>query len=114
MVGIISNSAALFAQKNLESASVQSESSIARLSSGNAIIRASDDVSGLAIGTTLATTVSTLRTVLTSTSQAGSLLSIADGGLQNVSDILARQKALATQDNTGTLSDNERDRKSVV
>lgn len=108
MVGIISNSAALFAQRNLETASVQSELSIARLSSGNAIIRASDDVSGLAIGTTLATTLSTLKSVLTSTSQAGSLLSIADGGLQNISDILARQKSLATQANTGTLSDNER------
>ncbi len=108
MVGIISNSAALFAQQNLNSANVQSESSIAKLSSGKAIIKASDDVSGLAIGTTLSTTVSTLRTVLTSASQASSLLSIADGGLQNITDILSRQKSLAVQANTGTVSDNER------
>lgn len=108
MVGIISNSAALFAQRNLEVASTQSELSIARLSSGNRIIRASDDVSGLAIGTVLGTTVSTLRTVLTSTSQAGSLLAIADGGLKNIGEILQRQKSLAVQANTGTLSDNER------
>ena len=108
MVGIISNSAALFAQRNLDAAATQGELSIARLSSGQAIIRASDDVSGLAIGTVLATTVSTLKTVLTSTSQAGSLLSIADAGLQGISDILQRQKSLATQANTGTLGDNER------
>jgi len=108
MVGIISNTAALFAQRNLESASTQSQSSIARLSSGNSIVKASDDVAGLAIGTTLATTVSSLRTVLSSTAQAGSLLSIADGGLQNISDILQRQKSLAVQANTGSLSNNER------
>ena len=108
MVGIISNSAALFAQRNLDVASSQSELSIARLSSGQSIIRASDDVSGLAIGTVLSTTVSTLKTVLTSTSQANSLLSIADGGLKNVSDILQRQKSLAVSSLSGSLSDNER------
>ncbi len=108
MVGIISNNAALFAQRNLAAASAESESSIARLSSGRAIIKASDDVSGLAIGTVLQTTVSTLRTILGSTSQASSLLSIADGGLKNVGDILQRQKSLAVQSNTGSLSDNER------
>lgn len=108
MVGIISNSAALFAQRNLDVASSQSESSIAKLSSGKRIISASDDVSGLAIGTVLQTTVSTLRTVLGSTSQAQSLLNIADGGLQNIGDILQRQKSLAVQANTGSLSDNER------
>lgn len=108
MVGIVSNTAALFAQRNLEAANSAQESSIARLSSGNAIVRASDDVAGLAVGTTLATTVSTLQTVLTSTAQASSLLSIADGGLQNIGDILQRQASLATQANSGSLSDNER------
>ncbi len=108
MVGIVSNNAALFAQRNLDTAATQSESSIARLSSGNAIVRASDDVSGLAVGTVLRTNVSTLRTVLDSTAQASSLLGIADGGLQNIGEILQRQKALAVQANSGSLSANER------
>jgi len=108
MVGIVSNSAALFAQRNLNIASASSEASIARLSSGNRIISASDDVAGLAIGTVLKTNVSTLRTVLTSTSQALSMLSIADGGLSNIGDILQRQKSLAVSANTGALSNNER------
>jgi len=108
MVGIISNSAALFAQTNLERAALESQSSIARLSSGQSIIRASDDVAGLAIGTVLGTNVTTLRTALTSTSQASSLLQLADGGAKNIADILQRQKALAVQANSGTLSNNER------
>lgn len=108
MVGIVTNSAALFAQRNLDVAAGQSELSIGRLSSGQAIIRAADDVSGLAIGTTIGTTISTLRAVLTSTSQANSLLAVADGGLQNINDILQRQKSLAVSANSGTVSDNER------
>lgn len=108
MVGIVSNSAALFAQRNLNAAAESSESSIAKLSSGSAIVSASDDVAGLAVGTVLRTQVSTLRTILSATSQAGSLLGIADAGLKNIGDILQRQKSLAVQSNTGSLSDNER------
>jgi flagellin len=108
MVGIISNNAALFAQRNLATASADSSSSIAKLSSGERIISASDDVAGLAVGTSLQTTVSTLRTVLGTTNQASSLLQIADGGLSNITDILSRQKALAVSANSGSLSDTER------
>lgn len=108
MVGIVSNSAALFAQRNLAVAASSSESSISRLSSGNAIVSAADDVAGLAIGTVLRTTVSTLKTILNSAAQATSLLGIADAGLQNIGEILQRQKSLAVQANTGSLSDNER------
>ncbi len=108
MVGIVSNNAALSAQRNLKVSADQSSASIARLSSGNKIIRASDDVAGLAVGTVLRTNVSTLRTALTSTSQASSLLQIADGGLQNIGEILQRQKALAVSANSGSLSNNER------
>ncbi len=108
MVGIISNSAALIAQSNLNRASIASEASIARLSSGNAIVSAADDVSGLAIGTVLQSDVNALKTVFKSTAQAKALLQLADGGLQNIGDILQRQKALAVQANSGTLSNNER------
>jgi len=108
MVSINSNSAALFAQRNLEVSSSMSEASIGRLSSGNRIISAKDDVASLAVGKVLSATVETLRTAQTSTSQAQSMLQIADGGLKNIGDILQRQKSLAVQANTGSLSDNER------
>lgn len=108
MVSINSNSAALFAQRNLNLSSTESQNSIARLSSGQSIIAAKDDVAGLSVGTILSTAISTLKTAQTSTSQAQSMLAIADGGLKNIGDILQRQKALAVQANTGSLSDNER------
>lgn len=105
---INTNISAYFAQNNLRSASSDSSSSIARLSSGNRIIRAADDVAALSVGTILRTNVSTLRTALSNTNQANSLLQVADGGLQNVGEILQRQKALSVQATSGTLSAAER------
>lgn len=108
MVSINTNIASLVAQQNLSRADSMSQTSIARLSSGNRIISASDDAAGLAVGTGLRTDVSTLRTALTNSSQANSVLSIADGALFNIGEILQRQKALASQANSGSLSDTER------
>ena len=108
MVGIISNIGASIAQSNLNMASAASQSSISRLSSGNKISRASDDVAGLAVGTILQTNVSTLQAALNNTSQANSLLGVADGALQNIGDILQRQKVLASEATSGSLTDTAR------
>jgi flagellin len=108
MVSIISNVAAYSAQGNIEKANSSASSSIARLSSGNRIVKASDDVAGLSVGTILSTGVTTLKQALANASQGISLLQVADGALAQISDILTRQKAIATQANSGTLSDTDR------
>ena len=105
---INTNISALYGHANLGRSSQSTEASVARLSSGNRIIRASDDVAGLAVGTGLKTDVSTLRTALTNASQANSLLSVADGALSGIGDILQRQKALSSQANSGSISDTQR------
>lgn len=105
---IISNIAAYSAQGNIGKASASAASSIARLSSGNRIVHSSDDVAALSVGTALASTVTTLKQALANTTQGTSLLQVADGALAQISDILQRQKAIATQANSGTLSDTER------
>ena len=71
---IHTNLAAYYAQANIAIASQLAQSSVARLSSGNAIVAASDNVAALATGTSLATQVSALKTALTNASQGGSLL----------------------------------------
>jgi len=108
VVGINSNLAASSASSNLGKANSVVQDSIARLSSGNRIIKASDDAAGLAIGTSISTTVTTLEIALLNTEQARSVLQIADGALSQLSDITARQKALATQSNSGSISNTER------
>ncbi len=81
---------------------------LARLSSGNRINRASEDVASLAVGTALSSEVVTLRSALGNASQGTSLLQVADGGLAQQVDILQRQKALATQASSGQLDDASR------
>lgn len=108
VVGINSNLAASSATANLSRSNSVVSDSISRLSSGNRIIKASDDAAGLAIGTSLSTTVTTLEISKLNTEQGTAVLAIADGALSQLNEILARQKALATQSNSGSISDTER------
>lgn len=105
---ITSNIAAFSAQGNIGIASSKASASIGRLSSGNRINKASDDVAGLAVGTALRTKVTTLRTALANASQGSSLLQVADGALGQIVDILQRQKAIAVQASSGQLTDANR------
>jgi flagellin len=105
---INTNVAALTAQTNINKATNDSTSSISRLSSGSRIVRAADDVSALASGTSLRTNVTTLRTALINTAQGSSLLQVADGALGQVTDILQRLKSIAVQSGSGSVTDSER------
>lgn len=105
---INTNIAAYNAQSNIGKASTQASSSIARLSSGDRIVRAADDVAAMSAGTSLRTNVTTLKMALINTSQGASLLQVADGALSQITDILQRQKAIAVQSGSGSLSAAER------
>lgn len=102
------NIAAYHAQSNIGKASSMATSSIARLSSGDRIVSASDDVAAMSAGTSLMTNVTTLRMALINTSQGSSLLQVADGALSQISSILQRQKAIAIQAGAGSLTSAER------
>ena len=105
---INTNISAYYAQQNIGKASSSASLSVARLSSGNRIIRASDDVASLAAGTSLRTQVTTLKTALINTAQGSSLLQVADGALSQIIDILQRQKSIAVQSGAGTLDSTAR------
>ncbi len=105
---INTNISAYFAQANIAKASSAATTSVSRLSSGNFITKASDDVARLSIGTSFSTTVRTLRQALVNASQGVSLLQVADGALGQVTEILQRQKTLAVQASSGNLSASDR------
>ncbi|MCE2993645.1 MAG: flagellin [Alphaproteobacteria bacterium] len=107
IASISSNIHAQYAAGNVRNSLDGLKTSAIRLSSGNRITQASDDAAGLSIGTGLKTDESTLRAALTTAGQAGSILSIADGALDNVSKILARLKSLASQANSGAMGSTE-------
>ncbi len=105
---INTNIAAQFAQQNIANASANAQSSVSRLSSGNRIVQASDDVAALSIGTSLQSQVSALKTALTNASQGTSLLQVADGALAQIQTILQQQKSIALQAGSGSLTDTDR------
>jgi flagellin len=105
---IMTNVGAYYAQSNIGRASENASLSIARLSSGQRIVRAADDVASMSAGTSLKTNVTTLKMALINTSQGSSLLQVADGALAQITDILQRQKAIAVQAGSGSLTSSER------
>jgi len=105
---INTNIAAYAAQANIAKATNAATTSVSRLSSGNFITKASDDVARLSIGTSFSTTVRTLKQALVNASQGVSLLQVADGALGQITEILQRQKTLAVQASSGNLSNTDR------
>ena len=102
------NTSANTALRYLSQNSAASASSLAKLSSGSRIVRASDDAASLAVGTKLRADVTALKQASVNASQASSVLQVADGALAQTVEILMRMKALSVQAQSGSVSDNER------
>jgi flagellin len=78
------------------------------LASGSRIVQASDDASGLAISEQLRASATELQQDTVNISQAQSLLHVADGGLAQISAILSRMMALASESASGQVTDSQR------
>ena len=107
-LSVATNTAAATAHRYLRTNDMEASRSLAKLSSGSRIVRASDDAASLAVGTKLKADVAALKQAQINASHGQSVLQVADGALQQVSDILIRMKALSTQAVSGSLSDTER------
>lgn len=105
---ISTNTAANTALRYLNENSEAQSANLARIASGSRITKASDDASGLAIGTKMKTDVSTLEQAQTNTEHGASVLATADGGMASISDILSRMKTLATQSVSGAVGTDDR------
>ena len=107
-LSVATNTSAATAHRYLRTNDMEASRSLAKLSSGSRIVRASDDAASLAVGTKLKADVAALKQAQVNASQGQSVLQVADGAAQQVSDILIRMKALATQAVSGSISDTER------
>ena len=105
---ISTNTAANSAVRYLNANSSQQSESLSKLASGSRINKASDDAAGLAIATRLQSDVTALDQAATNAAHSISILQTADGGASNISDILQRMKALASESASGTVTNNER------
>jgi flagellin len=105
---IATNVAAISARKNLFNTSNSLEKSMARLSSGFRINQAADDAAGLAISENLKSQIRGLRQASRNAQDGISLVQIAEGSLNEVSNMLIRLRELAVQSASDTIGDTER------
>lgn len=105
---ISTNVASINAQKNLGNTQKSMNQSLARLSSGFRINQAADDAAGLAISENLKAQIRGLRQAQRNANDGISLVQVAEGGLNEVSNMLIRLRELAVQASSDTIGDTER------
>jgi len=106
-VVINTNSAAIVAKNNLNSANSMLQKSLNRLSSGSKIVAPSDDAGGLAVSMKMSAAIKRNDAVNTNLANAKSFLQTQDGGFQTATKILDRMSELKTlsEDVTKNTSD---------
>jgi flagellin len=105
---INTNIASQMVQKNLRETSAQSDDSLQKLSSGKRISKSADDAAGLAIATKLEAQTKGLRQAARNANDGISLVQVAEGGLQESTNILVRLRELSVQAASDTVGDQER------
>lgn len=105
---IATNVASLNAQKNLGNISRGMNTSLARLSSGYRINQAADDAAGLAISENLRAQIRGLRQASRNSNDGVSLVQVAEGGLNEISNMMIRLRELGVQAASDTIGDVER------
>jgi flagellin len=105
---IATNIASQQVQKNLKHVSSEANSSLEKLSSGKRITKSADDAAGLAIATNLEAQTKGLRQATRNANDGISLVQTAEGGLNEVSNILVRMRELTVQASSDTVGENER------
>lgn len=105
---ISTNVAAINAQKNLYMTNINQNRSMARLASGFRINQAADDAAGLAISENLKGQIRGLRQANRNANDGISLVQIAEGSLNEVSNMLIRLRELGVQAASDTIGDTER------
>ncbi len=107
-ITINTNIASLNAQRRLANTTLQLQNTYQKLSSGLRITRASDDAAGLAIADTLRADQRIATVAIRNANDGISLVSIADGAIASISDVLSRLSELATQSANGVLTSVQR------
>jgi flagellin len=102
------NMMAMNATRNLNDAYSRLATSTRRLSSGLRVGTAADDAAGLAIRELMRAEIASYNQGVRNSSDAISLIQVADGALQVIDEKLIRMKELAEQGATGTYNSDQR------
>ena len=105
---IRTNVASLNAQRTLGNSTSALEDNITKLSSGYRINKAADDAAGLAISEGMKASIRSLDQAKRNANDGVSLVQVAEGSFNEVSNILVRLRELATQASSDTIGNKER------
>lgn len=105
---INTNVASLQAQSSLTKVNKESQESFGKLSSGSRIVKAADDAAGLAISEKFKAEIRSAQQANRNANDGISMVQVAEGGLNETSNILVRMRELAIQAASDTLGDKER------
>ncbi|MBW1921058.1 MAG: hypothetical protein JRI81_12665, partial [Deltaproteobacteria bacterium] len=105
---IVNNIAAMNTHRQLSVADAGLSKSLERLSSGYRINRAADDAAGLAISQSFRADIASFKVAQRNTSEASSMLQVAEGAMEQIGNMLTRLKELATQAASANVGSSER------
>jgi flagellin len=105
---IATNISSITAQRNLGVSTREMQKSMAQLASGSRITKSADDAAGLAISENLKSQIRGFAQAGRNAMDGVSLIQTAEGGLNEISNILTRLRELGVQSSSDTISDRER------
>lgn len=105
---VTTNMAAINAQRNLIGSQRAINDSMAKLASGSRINKAADDAAGLAISEGLRAQIRSANQAQRNANDGISLVQTAEGGLNEIGNIVVRLRELGIQAASDTLGDRER------
>lgn len=105
---IATNLASINAQRQLYKTDLAMRNNLERMSSGYRINKAADDAAGLAISENLRAQLRGLKQAGRNANDGISLAQVAEGGLNEVANMIIRMRELSIQGASDTISDNER------
>lgn len=105
---IATNIQAIAAQRSMGINRLNQDRSLERLSSGSRINRAGDDAAGLAISEKLKASIRSMKQASRNANDGISMIQVAEGSMNEVSNILTRLRELSIQAASDTIGDTER------
>lgn len=105
---VSTNIAAINAQRNLSDSQRAIGSSMSKLASGSRINKAADDAAGLAISENLKGQIRSARQANRNANDGISMVQVAEGGLNEIGNIVTRLRELGIQAASDTIGEKER------
>ena len=105
---IRTNATALGAQRRLEETTNRTTANMQRLASGHRINKAADDAAGLGVSENLRAKLRSMAQAKRNANDGVSLLQVAEGSMNEMSNILIRLRELSTQAASDTIGNRER------